>query len=133
MTTYWMKFAEEHPEEYDLLFDIIRDWRVMAREKRKQSKSVEAFGKEVDRLAERMGALRKEDVKSVIIVAGWYGTESDLQWFDSLEEVQRAFPEVFKEGMTLEEMRQQVEEVNAEGNYNAFWFLVRDENEGVQE
>lgn len=65
----------------------------------------------------------------MIIVAGWYGVESDLHWFDSLEEVQEAFPEVFEKGMTLEEMRQQVEEVNAEGNYNAFWFLVRDEEE----
>ena len=129
----WMKFAEEHPEEYDLLFDIIRDWRVMAREKRKQSESVEAFGKEVDRLAERMGALRKEDVMNVIIVAGWHVTQADLHWFDSLEEVQEAFPEVFEKGMTLEEMRQQVEEVNAEGNYHEFVFLVRDENEGVQE
>ena len=129
----WAKFAEEHPEEYDLLFDIIRDWRVMAREKRKQSKSVEAFGKEVDRLAERMGALRKEDVMSLIIVAGWYVTQEDLHWFDSLEEVQEAFPEVFAKGMTLEEMRQQVEEVNGEGNYHEFVFRVWDENGRVLE
>lgn len=68
----------------------------------------------------------------MIIVAGWYVTQADLKWFDSLKEVQEAFPEVFEIGMTLEEMKRQVEEVNGEGNYHEFVFLVRENDKEVQ-
>jgi hypothetical protein len=55
------------------------------------------------------------------IVAGW--EDAPIHVYDTIEEVQSAFREVFSDStMTLDEMRRRVEEMNADGGQNEFIF-----------
>lgn len=62
-------------------------------------------------------------------VAGWYDNDffNRRYVFVSVEEVQKAFPEIFEIGMTAKEMFDRVygeDGINSEGNYHEFVFRL---------